>query len=53
MVADAIYNCDWETTVDSNFRMGIVMILQRAQRPEALTVAGLMQLSFANFVAVS
>ncbi|XP_017777281.1 PREDICTED: odorant receptor 4-like [Nicrophorus vespilloides] len=51
LVAESAYNCDWERNTNNLFLMrSLAMIIQRAQRPETLTVGGLMQLSFANFM---
>ncbi|XP_017768123.1 PREDICTED: odorant receptor 82a-like [Nicrophorus vespilloides] len=50
-IADAAYYCDWHLSQDIDFRKGLMLMIQRAQKPVSLTVSGRMQLSYANFIA--
>nr|QBB72953.1 odorant receptor [Protaetia brevitarsis] len=48
----AIYECNWHLQYDRDFRKALLLMIQRSQRPQYLTAAGVVQLDFASFLRI-
>ncbi|GJQ83663.1 hypothetical protein Trydic_g14373 [Trypoxylus dichotomus] len=52
-MANAIYNCNWELRNDIKFKKALVFMIQRSQKQQSLTAAGLTEVDFVNYVTDS
>ncbi|GJQ83668.1 hypothetical protein Trydic_g14377 [Trypoxylus dichotomus] len=50
--ASAIYACDWHLSYDREFRKSLLLMLQRSQKTQYMTAAGLIPLDYASFVRI-
>ncbi|KAK9695287.1 7tm Odorant receptor [Popillia japonica] len=48
----AIYECDWHLSYDKNFRQALLLMMQRGQKVQCLTAAGVTELNFASFLKI-
>ncbi|KAK9686023.1 7tm Odorant receptor [Popillia japonica] len=51
-LSDAIYECNWHLSYDRNFRKALVLMIQRSQRVQHLTAAGITELDFSSFLRI-
>nr|AVH87251.1 odorant receptor 10 [Holotrichia parallela] len=51
-LAYAIYDCDWHTNYDRSIRKALVLMIQRSQKVQSLTAAGVTELNFTSFVRI-
>lgn len=52
-VAEAVYNCGWETFIEVEFRKQLVVIMARSQKPAKLSAMGFADISLPTFTSVS
>nr|QXR02153.1 Or1 [Holotrichia oblita] len=51
-LSDFIYDSDWQSSYNRDFRKSIVLMIQRSQKPQCLTALGLVNLDFLSFVQI-
>ncbi|GJQ83669.1 hypothetical protein Trydic_g14378 [Trypoxylus dichotomus] len=51
-LGDVIYECNWHLSYDRDFRKAIVLMIQRSQRVQRLTAAGITELDFSSFLKI-
>lgn len=51
-VADAVFKSGWATAHNKALRGGLIMMIERAQRPSQLTAMGFVELSYRSFLMV-
>ncbi|GJQ83670.1 hypothetical protein Trydic_g14379 [Trypoxylus dichotomus] len=51
-LADAIYECNWHLSYDHDFRKALVLMIQRSQKVQCLTAAGITELGFSSFLKI-
>lgn len=52
-MAAAIYDCNWQLSEDLEFKKGLILMLQRSQRAQTMTAAGIIDLNFESYISVS
>nr|WLK66408.1 odorant receptor 39a [Holotrichia parallela] len=48
----AIYDCGWHIDYDRSFRKALILMMQRSQRTQRLTAAGITELDYASFLGI-
>ncbi|KAI4456946.1 odorant receptor [Holotrichia oblita] len=48
----AIYECDWHLSYDKNFNQALILMMQRGQKVQCLTAAGVTELNFVSFIKI-
>ncbi|KAK9695288.1 7tm Odorant receptor [Popillia japonica] len=51
-MANAIYNCNWELIHDNKVKMALTFMIQRCQKEQRLTAAGIADLDFISYIKV-
>nr|QYL02209.1 odorant receptor 2 [Holotrichia oblita] len=51
-LAYAIYDCGWHIDYDRSFRKALLLMMQRSQRTQRLTAAGITELDYASFLGI-
>ncbi|KAI4456978.1 odorant receptor [Holotrichia oblita] len=51
-MAIAIYDCNWQLSEDLEFKKGLILMLQRSQRAQTMTAAGIIDLNFESYISV-
>lgn len=52
-MANAIYNCNWELIHDNKVKMALTFMIQRCQKEQRLTAAGIADLDFISYIKVN